>query len=109
MTTTSPRRIRPCGSTIAGLPKEAARLLVRHYRIDRAHSNAFAAWQRMGSPQQPTSDQYRELEAAGQLELLESPRWVQTKAGVVAAPVRPAPAGPVAGTGELVAGRWRAC
>jgi len=76
----------PVRLDIVGLPKEATRVLVHHYRIDRDHSNAFTAWQRMGSPQQPTPEQYRELEAAGQLELLESPRWVQAKAGGVALP-----------------------
>jgi xylan 1,4-beta-xylosidase len=32
----------------------------------------------MGSPQQPSAEQYARLEAAGGLELLESPRWVST-------------------------------
>jgi xylan 1,4-beta-xylosidase len=30
----------------------------------------------MGSPQQPTPEQYAVLEAAGQLQELESPRWI---------------------------------
>ena len=37
----------------------------------------------MGSPQNPTPEQYAKLEAAGQLELLESPRWVTARAGAV--------------------------
>jgi xylan 1,4-beta-xylosidase len=69
--------------TIAGLPAEAGRVLLRHYRIDDAHSNAFTAWKQMGSPQQPTADQYARLEAAGQLELLDSPRWVGATSGAV--------------------------
>jgi len=32
----------------------------------------------MGSPQNPTPEQYSKLKAAGQLELLESPRWLRT-------------------------------
>jgi len=44
-----------------------AMLRVRQYRIDGTNSNAFAAWQRMGSPQKPSAQQYRELERAGQL------------------------------------------
>jgi xylan 1,4-beta-xylosidase len=32
----------------------------------------------MGSPQNPTAEQYTALEAAGQLELLESPHWIAT-------------------------------
>jgi xylan 1,4-beta-xylosidase len=41
-----------------------------HFRIDENHSNAFAAWKRMGSPQQPSPQQYAELEKAGQLATL---------------------------------------
>ena len=33
---------------IAGLPRGTPRLT--HYRIDDGHSNAYAAWQRLGSP-----------------------------------------------------------
>jgi xylan 1,4-beta-xylosidase len=60
--------------TISGLPKE--RLLLRHYRIDQTHSNAYTVWKEMGSPQTPTTEQYAKLKAAGQLELLDSPRWI---------------------------------
>jgi xylan 1,4-beta-xylosidase len=42
--------------------------LLRHYRIDEAHSNAWTAWKPMGSPQHPTPEQYARLEAAGQLQ-----------------------------------------
>jgi xylan 1,4-beta-xylosidase len=68
---------------VAGLPPSATRVLMRHYRIDQEHSNAFAAWQRMGSPQQPTAEQYRRLEASGQLESIDSPRWVNRAGGSV--------------------------
>jgi xylan 1,4-beta-xylosidase len=37
----------------------------------------------MGSPQSPTPDQYAKLEAAGQLELLESPQWIAAEKGTV--------------------------
>jgi xylan 1,4-beta-xylosidase len=69
--------------TLAGLPPAARRVQVRHYRIDRDHSNAYTVWQRMGSPQNPTPAQYAQLEAAGQLELLESPRWLSPEKGRV--------------------------
>ena len=59
---------------IAGVPN--GRMLLRHYRIDETHSNAWTAWKKMGSPQQPSAAQYAELEAAGQLQELESPRWI---------------------------------
>ena len=55
--------------------------LVEHYRIDDDHSNAYTAWQQMGSPQKPTDAQYARLEAAGQLQLLRSPEWLPAKDG----------------------------
>ena len=62
------------------LPATARRVLVRHYRIDESHSNAYTAWRGMGSPQQPSAEQYRALEAAGQLQMLESPKWLDVRA-----------------------------
>jgi xylan 1,4-beta-xylosidase len=69
---------------LAGIPKTAARVLIEHYRIDDEHSNAYTAWKRMGSPAQPSPEQYARLEAAGQLQLLDSPQWVDAKDGKVA-------------------------
>ena len=46
---------------------------VEHFRIDEEHSNAFTAWKKMGAPQQPTPEQYAQLEKAGQLMALEPP------------------------------------
>lgn len=66
---------------IAGLPSDAKHVLLEHFRIDREHSNAFAMWQEMGSPQLPTDDQYHHLESAGQLQLLDSPRWAPIHEG----------------------------
>ena len=62
--------------SVQGLPTAAQRLLLTHYRIDASHSNAYSVWQSMGSPQHPTPDQQRQLEAAGQLQLLNSPSWI---------------------------------
>lgn len=61
---------------VGGLPQSVSRMSLKHWRVDGAHSNAYAAWQTMGSPQKPSADQYEFLKAAGQLELLEPPRWV---------------------------------
>ena len=56
--------------TLAGLPAAARRGAgCTHYRIDEDHSNAYAAWKRMGSPIAPTRQQYAELEAASRLAL----------------------------------------
>jgi xylan 1,4-beta-xylosidase len=65
--------------SVGGLP--AGRVLVHHYRIDGTHSNAYTAWKQMGSPQSPTSEQYAALERAGQLQELDSPRWMEVRSG----------------------------
>jgi xylan 1,4-beta-xylosidase len=74
-----PAAAAPVQLTLAGLPAGAARVLVEHYRIDSDHSNAYTVWQQMGSPQQPTAEQYARLAVAGQLQLLGSPEWMGTK------------------------------
>lgn len=58
--------------TVTGIPAGVKRVLLEHYRIDETHSNAYTAWKNMGSPQSPTPDQYAQLKAAGQLQLLDS-------------------------------------
>ncbi|HWB84380.1 MAG TPA: hypothetical protein VG675_09595 [Bryobacteraceae bacterium] len=67
--------------SVTGVPETAQRVLVREYRIDKDHSNAYTVWQKMGSPQNPTPEQYAELEAAGQLHQLNSPRYMASKGG----------------------------
>jgi xylan 1,4-beta-xylosidase len=64
-----------------GLPSNASRVLLRQYRIDETHSNAWTAWKKMGSPQQPSPEQYADLERAGALQQFESPRWISLKEG----------------------------
>jgi xylan 1,4-beta-xylosidase len=66
---------------VRGLP--AARVLLDHYRVDGEHSNSFEAWKKMGSPQTPADEQYRQLERAGQLQLLGSPEWRSAASGEV--------------------------
>ncbi|HWZ78542.1 MAG TPA: hypothetical protein VNX87_18500, partial [Candidatus Sulfotelmatobacter sp.] len=59
----------PVQLNFAGLPTSAARILVKHYRIDQNHSNSYTVWKAMGSPQSPTAEQSQSLKAAGQLQL----------------------------------------
>src|SRR5690349_20285857 len=73
--TTCPLRKLPLISRSAACPR-TGRVLLEHFRIDSDHSNAFTLWKKMGSPQSPTSEQYQELQRAGQLQPLESPGWV---------------------------------
>jgi xylan 1,4-beta-xylosidase len=56
--------------SLKGLPFARGEARLHHFRIDEEHSNGFSAWKRMGSPQNPTPEQYARLEAAGQLAAL---------------------------------------
>jgi xylan 1,4-beta-xylosidase len=67
--------------SIVGRPDPDRPALIEHFRIDRDHSNAFEAWKRMGSPQQPSPDQYAQLERASELGPLASPGWVHPRDG----------------------------
>jgi len=63
----------------------ASRALLRHFRVDREHSNSYEAWKRMGSPRQPAPGQVAELERAAALEMAASPAWIDLKAGTATA------------------------
>ena len=39
------------------------------------------AWKKIGSPPQPSPEQYAQLEAAGRLQSVESPRWTNSAEG----------------------------
>ena len=67
--------------SVSGLPP--GRLLLQHYRVDDDYSNSYESWKKMGSPQQPTPEQYAQLERSGQLQLLESPRRITQQDGRV--------------------------
>ena len=67
--------------TVGGLPTGVSRVLLKHFQVDHDHSNAHTAWVSMGSPSNPSAEQYQRLKAAGQLGLLESPRWVVVSSG----------------------------
>jgi len=69
--------------TIRGIPADVKRVLLEHYRIDDTHSNSYTVWKAMGSPQSPTAEQYARLKQAGQLELLDSPQWLDVQDGKV--------------------------
>lgn len=57
------------------------KVLMHHYRVDKNHSNSYQVWLEMGSPQNPTQEQIKQLEEAGQLQLLTSPKWVKVENG----------------------------
>lgn len=67
--------------SISGLPLDNGPVQLSHFRIDQEHSNSFSAWKQMGSPQQPTPEQYAQLEKAGHLAMLSAPEEVQVANG----------------------------
>jgi xylan 1,4-beta-xylosidase len=73
----------PINLVVAGLPTDTKRVLLEHFRVDANHSNAFTAWKEMSSPQSPSESEYKRLEGTGQLQLLNSPRWIDTQQGRV--------------------------
>jgi xylan 1,4-beta-xylosidase len=71
---------------LSGLPLPS-NVKVTEYRIDQEHSNSFAAWRKMGSPQSPSPDQYAELEKAGGLARIDTPHVMTWVGGVASLPV----------------------
>jgi len=74
---------KPVDVHIAGIPATVHRVLLEYYRIDEDHSNAYTIWKDMGSPQQPTSEQYARLKASSGLQMLGSPEWKDVHEGTV--------------------------
>ena len=68
---------------VAGLPANAKRGLLEHFRVDSDHSNAFTVWKEMGSPQSPSESEYKRLKSAAQLQLLSSPAWTEMQQGSI--------------------------
>jgi len=66
---------------IEGLGSGVTRAKLQHFRIDADHSNAYTVWQTMGSPQQPTPEQYARLEAASNLASLDGPSSIDVAGG----------------------------
>jgi xylan 1,4-beta-xylosidase len=73
---------------LAGLARQTGELRVTHYRIDDAHSNAYAEWMRMGSPIAPDRTQYAQLEAAGKLAALSASERIPVARGVATLQLR---------------------
>jgi len=70
--------------TIEGLAADARSARLQHFRIDANHSNAYAAWLEMGSPQRPSAAQHAQLEKASDLATLDEPSSVAVSDGRVA-------------------------
>jgi xylan 1,4-beta-xylosidase len=66
---------------ILRLPAAAGNAKAEEFRVDGQNSNSYATWQKMGSPQNPTTAAYAKLEAAGRLMKVGTPQLTQTAAG----------------------------
>jgi xylan 1,4-beta-xylosidase len=66
---------------IEGLSATLKNVRIEHYRIDGEHSNSYSVWRSLGSPQQPTPEQYAQLEKAAQLAELEPTRTLAIDGG----------------------------
>jgi xylan 1,4-beta-xylosidase len=71
----------PIAVTIDGLP--AATVQLQQFRMDADHSNAYTAWQKLGSPAHPTPAQQSILEQASHLESLTPPASTPTHQGTL--------------------------
>jgi len=69
----------PVRVSIGGI--KVKKVTLTHYTIDSQHSNSYEVWKKMGSPQNPTTDQIATLEKAGQLETVGNPQKLDVKAG----------------------------
>jgi len=66
---------------VEGLGATPGQVRLQHYRIDADHSNAYTVWQRLGSPQSPSPEQYAQLEAASELASVSGPSSVGIENG----------------------------
>jgi xylan 1,4-beta-xylosidase len=66
---------------IEGLGVRNGRVKLQHFRVDAEHSNAYTVWQRMGSPEKPSTAQYAQMEKASVLEALPGPSSVDVANG----------------------------
>ena len=70
---------------LGGVPKGSMRM--EEFRMDDAHSNAYAVWKKMGSPEQLTVEQKAELVKSSGLESLGGEKKVAEKDGTVVVPI----------------------
>jgi xylan 1,4-beta-xylosidase len=70
---------------ITDIPAKKAMMV--QYRIDQENSNSYEVWKRMGSPQNPSPQQYSELEKAGALKMTKGPVKIKVREGSVSIPV----------------------
>jgi xylan 1,4-beta-xylosidase len=68
---------------VHGLPP--AQVKEEIFLMDASHSNAYAVWRRMGSPEKPSAAQQQELVRAGKLERVTTPHALAVRDGAARA------------------------
>jgi xylan 1,4-beta-xylosidase len=61
----------PVDLVVSNIPSDVC--VVTRHQIDQENSNSYELWKKMGSPQEVTDEQYRQLEAAGKLKQIDGP------------------------------------
>ncbi len=69
----------PIRLSVDGLSGDA--VIEAEFRMDATHSNAYLAWQQIGSPAHPSTEQVQQLEKAGALEQTVADHRVAVKRG----------------------------
>jgi xylan 1,4-beta-xylosidase len=69
----------PIQLNLVGIPAKKVTLI--HYTIDSEHSNSYEVWKKMGSPQNPSTEQIALLEKAGQLAQVGKSQQMDVKSG----------------------------
>lgn len=68
---------------VRGMEGKVGKALVREWRVDGEHSNSYAAWRKLGSPQPPSAEQEREIRRQAGLEMGRAAEWVKTEGGAL--------------------------
>jgi xylan 1,4-beta-xylosidase len=64
---------------INGIPGKT--FVIKQYCIDQQHSNSYTAWKKMGSPLNPTPQQVKQLQTAGELQMIANTPILKFKNG----------------------------
>jgi xylan 1,4-beta-xylosidase len=65
--------------SFAGIPADVESAKMAQYRIDEEHSNPYQVWKKLGSPKEPTREQYAELMNASELATMGEEQTVAVK------------------------------
>ena len=72
---------KPVDLVLNGIPSK--KVQVTRYLIDKDHSNSYEVWKKIGSPQNPTPEQYTDLEKAGKLQSDRLPQRMKVDKGTL--------------------------